>query len=175
MRGMKMLAALVLGAATQLQAHEAGECTAFTWDISRELAAMRAPARPATASLQPKIDLVRIDEGVHYSTALQPQGAVTFVAPPGKKARAEKPTAGLLFFRTPRAGLYRISLNSRHWIDVVDGARSIESRDHQGRSQCKLLHKVVEFEIPAERLLTIQLSGDDAATVDFVITAVGKS
>ena len=175
MRGLGILAAALMAAATPSQAHEDGGREAFTWDVSRELGAMRANARPMSAAIQPTANLAHLAEGVHYTTELQAQGDVQFVAPPGKKARAEKPTAGLLFFRTLRAGLYRISLNSRHWIDVVDGAHTIDSRDHQGGSKCKLLHKVVEFEIPAERLLTIQLSGDDAASVDLVITAVGKT
>src|SRR5262245_12221079 len=137
MRGLGLLALPMLAlitAAAPLKAHESGECGAFTWDVSRELGAMRAHARETAAASHAAANLDHLAEGVHYTTSLQPQGDVRFVAPPGKKARAEKPTAGLLFFRTQHAGRYRISLSSRHWIDVVDGAHSIESRDHQGRS-----------------------------------------
>ena len=172
MRGK--LGLLLLCAAAPIAAHDEGDCSAFSWNVSRELEAMRAQARPVSPSANPQANPV-LQEGTHFTATLLPQDSITFAAPPGKKARAEKPTAGLLFFRSTRGGAYRISLSSRHWVDVVDGARTIDSRAHQGRSTCKLVHKIVEFELPAERLLTIQLSGDDADTVGIVVTAVSKT
>jgi hypothetical protein len=53
---------------------------------------------------------------------------------------------------------------------VIDGDRSIDSSAHEGRSGCPLMHKVVEFELPADRDLVLQLSGADAAKVGLVIT-----
>jgi len=169
------LAALLLCAAAPLAAHEDGDCGTFTWDVARELAAMRAHPKPVSVSMNPQVNLVPLEEGAHFTTTLLPQDSITFAKPPGKKPRTGNPTAGLLFFRSDKGGAYRISLSSRHWIDVVDGVNAIDSRDHQGRGTCKLLHKVVEFELPAQHLLTIQLSGDDAATVDIVVTAVRSS
>jgi hypothetical protein len=103
-----------------------------------------------------------------------PQGSVKFAMPPARPARSSNPTAGLLFFRTGAAGPYRISLSSRHWIDVLDGGKPVDSRSHQGRDGCEQLRKVVEFELPANRELVLQLSGDNAATVDVVVTAGAK-
>jgi hypothetical protein len=173
MRGK--LALLLLWAAAPIAAHDEGDCSAFSWNVSRELEAMRAQARPVSPAVNPQTNPVQLQEGTHFSATLLPQDSITFAAPPGKKARAEKPTAGLLFFRSTHGGAYRISLTSHHWVDVVDGARAIDSRAHQGRSTCKLVHKIVEFELPAGRLLTIQLSGDDADTVGIVVTAVRKT
>jgi hypothetical protein len=172
--GLGKLAALLL-CVTPLSAHEGGDCDAFTWDVSRELAAMRASPKPLTASSEPRVKLMHLEEGRHFTAKMLPQRNIAFVAPPGRTPRSESPTAGLLFFKSGKGGAYRISLTSRHWIDVIDGATAIGSRDHQGRSTCKLLHKVVEFELPAQRELTIQLSGDDAATVGIVVTAVEPS
>lgn len=172
MRGMGRLAAMLLFSAAPLAAHESGECTAFSWDVSRELAAMRERPQSLKAAADPRVNVMQLEEGKHFSALLLPQKTVAFVAPPGKQPRRESPTAGLLFFRSDKGGAYRISLTSRHWIDVVDGHSVIQSRDHQGRGNCKLLHKVVEFELPARRELTIQLSGDDVATVGILVTAV---
>ena len=113
-----------------------------------------------------------LEEGQHFAATLLPQASITFAKPPGRAPRAPAPTAGLLTFKSARAGIYRVSITSRHWIDVLDGTQVIDSRAHQGRSSCEDLHKVVEFELPAQRELTIQLSGDDSATVGIVITAV---
>jgi hypothetical protein len=177
-------AAIVCGAAmlslgAPLPAHEndgkpGAGCNAFTWNLGRELAAMKAPAALLAASADPKVNPVRLKEGQHVAATLVPQGSVKFAAPPARDRKADNATAGLLFFKTGAAGAYRVSLTSRHWIDVLDEGRAIDSTAHQGQGGCELLHKVVEFQLPANRDLVLQLSGDDAATVDIVVTAVAK-
>jgi hypothetical protein len=154
--------------------HTEEGCDSFTWNLARELAAMKSPATLLAASADKRVNPVRLEEGRHVAVTLLPQNSVTFAAPPGRQRKSENPTAGLLFFKSGRAGRYRISLSSRHWIDVLDGGRPIESVTHEGRSGCELLRKVVEFELPANRDLVVQLSGDVAATADVVVTAVAK-
>src|SRR5262245_5447004 len=126
MRGKLVL--LLLCAAAPLAAHDEGDCSAFSWNVSRELDAMRTQAKPVSTSANPQASPVQLQEGAHFTATLLPQDSITFAAPPGKKARAEKPTAGLLFFKSTHGGAYRISLTSRHWVDVVDGARVLDSR-----------------------------------------------
>ena len=163
------------GFAAPLPALDAAEgCTAFTWNLTREFAAMKSPASLLAASADPKINPVRLKEGQHVTATLSPQGSITFAAPPAHQRKADNATAGLLFFRSGAAGHYRISLTSHHWIDVLDGGKPIDSLSHEGHGGCEAIHKVVEFELPANRELVIQLSGDDAATVGVVITAVAK-
>lgn len=149
-------------------------CSAFTWNLGREFAAMKSPATLLPASADPKVNPVRIKEDQHIAATLVPQGSVKFAAPPARARNADNATAGLLFFKTGAAGAYRISLSSRHWIDVLDGGRAIDSTAHQGQGGCELLHKVVEFQLPANRDLVLQLSGDTAATVDVLVTSVAK-
>jgi hypothetical protein len=169
-----ILAALLLAAPLRAQDHTGEGCAAFTWNLTREFAAMRTPANLLAASADPRVNPVRLKEGQHVTATLSPQGSVTFAAPPARQRKTANATAGLLFFKSGVAGRYRISLSSHHWIDVLDGGKSIDSLSHEGRSGCELLQKVVEFELPANRDLVIQLSGDDAATVGVVITAVAK-
>ncbi|MEJ0085538.1 MAG: hypothetical protein WDO72_07645 [Pseudomonadota bacterium] len=147
-------------------------CDSFTWNLAREFAALKKPAMLLAASADPKVNPVRLEESQHVTATLVPQGSVSFAAPPARQRKSENATAGLLFFKTGGAGRYRISLTSRHWIDVLDGRKAIDSVAHEGRGGCELLHKVVEFELPANRDLVLQLSGDDAATVDVVVTKV---
>lgn len=166
--------------AAPLLAHEpAGKagaegCSTFSWNLTREFAALKTQALLLNASADPKVNPVRLKEGQHVTATLVPQGSVSFAAPPGRQRKTENATAGLLFFKTGAAGHYRISLTSRHWIDVLDEGKAIESLSHEGRGGCELLHKVVEFQLPANRDLVIQLSGDSAATVDILVTAVAK-
>jgi len=153
---------------------DAEGCGAFSWNLTREFAALKTQALLLNASADPKVNPVRLKEDQHVAATLLPQGSVAFAAPPGRQKKTENATAGLLFFKTGAAGHYRISLSSHHWIDVLDEGKAIESLSHEGRGGCELLHKVVEFQLPADRDLVIQLSGDTAATVDVLVTAVAK-
>ena len=149
-------------------------CGAFTWNLAREFAAMNQPAILLAASADQKVNPQRLAEGRHVAVTLVPQNSVSFVTAPGRERKSDNPTAGLLFFKSGHAGRYRISLTSRHWIDVLDGGKPIESVSHEGRNGCELLRKVVEFELPAGRELVLQLSGDAAATAGILVTAVAK-
>ena len=161
-------------AAQEPARHTEEGCDTFTWNLAREFAAMNQPAALLAASADKKVNPQRLAEGQHVAVTLVPQNSVTFAAAPGRLRKSENPTGGLLFFKSGHAGRYRISLTSRHWIDVLDGDKPIESVSHEGRSGCELLRKVVEFELPANRELVLQLSGDTAATAGIVVTAVAK-
>jgi hypothetical protein len=68
-----------------------------------------------------------------------------------------------------------VSITSGHWIDVVDGVQAVPSVDFQGHVGCKRPSKIVEFDLPAKRELTLQFSGSSDAEVLVAITAVGTS
>ena len=91
-----------------------------------------------------------------------------FRAPAPIESRALR--GGAFLFEVPATGRYRVSISSRHWIDVVDDKTVIESVGHLGPG-CELVHKVVEFDLPAGRPLTLQLSGHDDAMIGLTITA----
>jgi hypothetical protein len=154
--------------------HSGAGCEAFTANLSREFAAMKAPAILLAASADKRVNPVRLEEGQHIAVTLLPQNSVSFAVAPGRQRKSDNPTAGLLFFKSGHAGRYRIALTSHHWIDLIDGDKSIESASHEGRKGCELLSKVVEFELPANRDLVVQLSGDGPATAGVVVTAVAK-
>ncbi len=59
-----------------------------------------------------------------------------------------------------------------HWIDVVDGEQLVKSKDFSGSRECARPHKIVEFELPANKDLVLQFSG---ATDSAVTTAITRS
>lgn len=145
-------------------------CAAFEWDISGELAVMRAA--PQELSAKPRLPApALLLVGKHYKVDLMPQAGIEFVTKPEREARSDSPHGAVLQFRTWAAGRYRVSLSSRHWIDLLVDGRIIPSADHQGRAGCQYLHKVVEFELPADSTVVLQLSGQDDKTVSLGITA----
>jgi len=148
-------------------------CSAFTWNVSHELALMARPATSIDATRDGNAIAVVPDK--HYLVHLAPQASVKFALAPARSRNADGAYAGLVRFRVEQAGLHRVTLTSRHWIDVVDGDHAIATRDFQGRAGCDRLHKIVEFELPEGRDLILQFSGDSAENVGLAITPAPKA
>jgi hypothetical protein len=89
--------------------------------------------------------------------------------PPALDAGAQ---AGLLSFHAPRAGRYRVSLTTAHWVDVVDGGNLVVSRDFQGQRDCEKVHKIIEFELSGNKDFVLQLSNAPDTNVSIAITPV---
>jgi len=167
-----MIAALTLLMATGVMAHEppAEGCGAFSRDLAHELKILRGAAVPANAVAGEIRELPKLKLDTYYAVSLAPQELTRFAARPGRASRTPKWRGGVFQFEVPTPGRYRVSISSRHWIDVVDAKTIVESVGHFGPG-CELVHKVVEFDLPAGRPLTLQLSGHDDAMVSLAITA----
>jgi molybdate transport system substrate-binding protein len=146
-------------------------CSRFTWDVSRERAVMKQTPRAVAAAVRPNADVPQIEPEKPYEVKLVGQSTVTFVAKPGKPTLADGAHAGLVRFRVEKAGRYRVAISSGHWIDIVDGTMLVSSRDFQGQRGCERPHKIVEYDLPAGRDLTLQFSGSTDAQVVLAITA----
>jgi hypothetical protein len=96
------------------------------------------------------------------------------VVKPAKPPSDDGAQGGLVRFRVEQAGLYRISLASGHWVDVIAHDEAVVSRDHQGARGCEPLHKIVEFDLPAGSELVLQLSGARDTAVRVAITPVKR-
>jgi hypothetical protein len=162
---------LALLFAPAVGAHEpaADGCGADSRDVVHELAVMRSLAIPMSAesnsTSRPRLALDK-----HYALNLLAQDQFRFAVKPSRASRAGSPRGGAFQFEVPVTGRYRISITSRHWIDIVDGESVVESADHFGPA-CNVLHKIVEFDLTAGRTFTVQLSGQDDAIIGLAITA----
>jgi hypothetical protein len=167
-----ILAALFVGMAAPVMPHEpaAEGCGGLSHDLAHELSIMRGVAVPATAVTGSRAALPQLELDRYYAVSLVPQESVRFAAKPRRAAKSPSLRAGVFQFAVPAAGRYRVAISSRHWIDVLDAAKVIDSVDHFGPG-CELVHKVVEFDLPTGRPLTLQLSGHDDAMVGLTITA----
>jgi hypothetical protein len=161
------VAAVVLGSGPAV----ADDCAKFTWDVAHELAVMKQVPQALTAAVK-NADVPVLQTEHLYEVKLAPQGTVSYLLPPDKPARDDNAHGGLVHFRVPGTAVYRVSLSSGHWIDVVAGGQFVKSRDFQGHHGCDRPHKIVEFELSADSLLTLQFSGAAASPVLVAITAV---
>lgn len=148
-------------------------CSAFSRDLAHELKILRGTAVPANAVSGKRVALPQIKLDTYYAVSLAPQELLHFAAKPGRASKTPSLRGGAFQFEVPTPGRYRISISSRHWIDVVDERTAIESVGHFGPG-CELVHKVVEFDLPSGRPLTLQLSGHDDAMISLAITAAAS-
>ena len=156
-------------------AEDADGCSHFSWDVSHELKVMKQTAAPVTAATKPgpQTPLIQIDK--LYELKLSPQSTVTYSAKPTKPTLNDSAQGGLVRFHVDKAGLYRVSITSGHWIDVVDGGQFVKSKDFSGSHDCARPHKIVEFELPANKDLVLQFSGSTDSSVVMAITPVAAS
>jgi hypothetical protein len=156
-------------------AADADPCTRFAWDVSHELAVMKQTPQAIAAAGKPGKDVPQLQVDKLYEIKLTDQSGVTFVLTPGKPTLPDSAQAGIAKFRTDKAGRYRVSITGGHWIDVVDGKQLIKSRDFQGARGCERPRKIVEYDLPAGRELTLQLSGSSDGSVILSVTPVAGS
>jgi hypothetical protein len=166
------LAASLLVFAAPALADEVEGCGHFVWDVSHEIAVMKQKPQSVAAGLKagPDAPLLQLDH--LYDLKLSGQGGVTYAVKPAKPTLNDSAQGGVARFHIDRAGAYRVSITSGHWIDVVDGSQVIKSRDFTGAHGCDRPRKIVEFDLPAGRDLTLQLSGSTDAAVLLSITPV---
>jgi hypothetical protein len=144
-------------------------CSAFTWDVSRELKLFAGPATAlaagADSAAAPSLAMERL-----YSLTLRPLNEVTFVAAPGKRNTAASGHAGLATLDIKAPGKYRFALDAPAWIDVIADGGAMNTSGHQGAAGCAGPHKIVEFEFSVARRVTLQFSGADMAALRLTVT-----
>jgi hypothetical protein len=153
-------------------ADETEGCSHFTWDVSHELAVMKQTPKPITAATKPGSATPLLQVDTLYELKLAPQGSITYSAKPAKPTLDDSAQGGMARFHVEKPGLYRVSITSGHWIDVIEGEQLVKSKDFQGSRGCARPHKIVEFDLPAHKDLVLQLSGSTDASVTLAITPV---
>lgn len=146
-------------------------CAGFKWDVSREKALFAGPAAAVESADGPG-KAPTVETGRLYELALRPQESLRFAAPPSKKMLADGASAGIVKFRVPRAGSYRVALSRGFWVDVIEGQNVIPSSDFGGVPGCESPRKLVLYPLPADRDLFLQLSGASEEKVRVSITEV---
>jgi hypothetical protein len=148
-----------------------GGCDSFTWDVSHELGVLDKPAKSVAAGLDGRKP-VHLDLDQHYTVKLAPPGTVKFAVKPGKPMLDDGARAGIFSFHTPKAGKYRVSITTGHWLDLLDGPLVVVSQDFQAQRGCEKVHKIVQFELSGNKDFVLQFSGGTEANVNVAITQV---
>ena len=165
---ISMLLALLLG--TLSATAWAEDCVDFKWDVTQERALFATPATPLSAGTEAKSAPTVLLNHL-YALKLVPQDQVTFAATPGKKTPKAGANAGIVTFKLPASGSYRIAIDMPFWIDVVSNGALVAAKDFQGQHGCSAPDKIVEFDLAGTRPLFLQLSDAAPDSVRLTITA----
>ena len=145
-------------------------CVDFKWDVSQERALFAGSATPLAAAADPKSAPVLLLNHL-YELKLVKQEQVSFAVTPGKKSPREGSHGGLVTFKIPARGSYRVAIDMPFWIDVVADGALVEANDFQGQHGCSSPHKIVQFDLLGTRPFFLQLSNAAPDSVRLTITA----
>jgi hypothetical protein len=146
-------------------AQEPAGCDKFKWPIDKERGLLTSKDAAT----------IRVASGSSVKAALPVAMTVTLVpfadaklpTAPERAPRLPASFAGFIALAAPpRDGVYKISLSSEAWIDVVQNGHLVKSQGFTGATACDGIRKSVKFDLKAEPY-AIQLSNvaNDAIAV----------
>jgi hypothetical protein len=145
-------------------------CVDFKWDVSQERALFAAPATPLAAAADPQ-SAPALQLNHLYELKLSKQEQVRFAVTPGKKGPRDGSHGGLVTFKIPASGSYRVAIDMPFWIDVVSNGALVAANDFQGQHGCASPHKIVQFDLLGSGPFFLQLSNAAPDSVRLTVTA----
>ncbi|MGA2779618.1 MAG: hypothetical protein ABSF94_18855 [Steroidobacteraceae bacterium] len=168
--GAALAATMAIGLGTNRAAAQdlGASCQAPDWNMAAEVATFKStaenvPAGGAVGSLPP------LELGVLYVLKLRPQTEVSYLQASNKKSLVQAPLGGLTSFAVAKPGVYRITVDSPLWIDVVGPAGTIAPSAFTGWHDCRLFRKSVEYTLPGPESYVLQFSEATPELVRVVI------
>ena len=153
---------------TQAAEDLSASCQSPGWDMGGEISAFKSTAEnvasgSAVGALPP------LESGVLYVLKLRRQTEVAYLQVSNKKSLVQSPLGGMTSFAVDKPGLYRITVDSPLWIDVVGPAGTIAPSAFMGWHDCRLFRKSVEYTLPGPETYVLQLSEATPELVRVVI------
>jgi hypothetical protein len=145
-------------------------CVDFKWDVTQERTLFAGSATPLAAAADPK-SVPSLQLNHLYELKLSKQEQVSFAVTPGKKSPRDGSHGGLVTFKIPASGSYRVAIDMPFWIDVVSDGALVAATDFQGQHGCSSPHKIVQFDLLGTRPFFLQLSNAAPESVRLTITA----
>jgi hypothetical protein len=163
--GAALAATMAIGLGTNRAAAEdlGASCQAPDWDMAAEIARSRAPRKTSrrearSASLPP------LELGVLYVLKLRPQTEVSYLQASNKKSLVQAPLGGLTSFAVAKPGVYRITVDSPLWIDVVGPARDDRAERLYRLARLPLVPQERRVHAPGPRILRVAIQRSHAGT-----------
>jgi hypothetical protein len=153
MRGVSVVALLLLATAPVRAAEEPSGCDKFKWNIDHERAALTAPDR---AKLTSGSELNALPSSGVILSLVAPAAAK--LPTPPERAPKDDTFAGFTSVRAAKAGVYTISLSAGAWVDVVQDGHFLKPKAFSGATDCDGIRKTMKYELSASPFV-LQVSG----------------
>jgi len=156
------LSAVALAAAPGLaQAQEGSGCGGFRWPLEPERAALIRSDKPSLANGG------ALALNIAMTLELQPLTSAGLPKAPERAPKLAQAFVGHFALAAPaKPGVYKITISSPGWIDVLDGGDYLHPKAFTGAVGCDGARKSVKFDLPP-RPLALQFSDvkDDRISV----------
>jgi hypothetical protein len=147
-------------------AQELVGCDKFKWPLDQERAILTGAEVPTAASGS----TVAHPLPAAVSIALVPFAEAKLPVAPERAPKSPTSFAGFVQLPAPAtAGIYKITLSSEGWIDVVQDGHLLKSAGFTGALGCAGIRKSVRFDLAAQPF-TIELSGIAGNAIRIAIT-----
>jgi hypothetical protein len=165
----------------------AEDCTKLSSELQAVVAAMDGPGSKIEALAKPE-STPTIEPGIHkLEVALRPLPEVELVGKeslsqqtPGREGampekaklreNVENLFGGFVRLTVPKSGMYRISVDSALWIEMIDGGKPIERVRIAPRLRCGGIHKSLGFPLQREKSYWLELSESTRPDVALLVT-----
>lgn len=148
-------------------------CLSMPPDIARAAAEWKHPATMNVNVLKRPEGGADAPIGTKFKATLLPIIGVYLPAKPNKMVK-QRDFAGLISFRSGKAGTYRILLSQYAWLEIIDSAylpAGVLDSDKR-LDTCSGMGRNVSFELSADTRYWLQMSGvKQGAEVEVVISA----
>ena len=145
-------------------AQEGSGCSGFRWPLDHERAALTRVDKPSV----PNGGALAYDAAT--TLKLQPLSAAGLPKAPERPPRSTNSFAGHFTLAAPaKPGVYRVTISSAAWIDILDGGAYLHPRAFTGARDCDGARKSVKFELPS-RPLALQFSGVPRDQISVIVS-----
>jgi hypothetical protein len=146
------------------QAQEGSGCSGFRWPLDRERAALVQTGKPSL----PNGGALAYE--IATTLQLQPLVAAGLPQAPERAPKSPSAFAGHFLLAAPaKPGLYRVTISSEGWIDVLDGGAYLHPTAFTGATACDGARKSVKFDLPS-RPLALQFSGVPRDQISVIVS-----
>ena len=159
------LSAVALAAAPGLaQAQEGSGCGGFRWPLEPERAALIRSDKPSLANGG------ALALNIAMTLELQPLTSAGLPKAPERAPKLAQAFAGHFALAAPaKPGVYKITISSPGWIDVLDGEDFLHPKAFTGATGCDGARKSVKFDLPP-RPLALQFSGVESDRISVIVS-----
>jgi hypothetical protein len=159
------LSAVALAAAPGLaQAQEGSGCGGFRWPLEPERAALIRSDKPSLANGG------ALAFNIATTLELQPLASAGLPKAPERALKSPQAFAGHFVLAAPaKPGVYKITISSPGWIDVIDREDYLHPKAFTGAVGCEGARKSVKFDLPS-RALAVQFSGVEGDRISVIVS-----